>query len=121
MAHDTLYYDGNCGMCRRTTAWLRRLDWLGRLRFADMTRVSAEELPVSLDDAMQGIPMRTSGGKVLLGYPAMRRALLQTVLGFVPALVMYVPGVSHIGRRVYRHVAENRARNLVCETGVSRT
>lgn len=114
-ARDTLYYDGACGMCRRSTRFLRAIDWLGRLAFQDMTGVPDAELPVDRDEAMRGIPMLTRTGRALVGYPAMRRALLQTPLGVLPALVMYLPGVSHVGRRVYRRVAENRARALVCE------
>lgn len=110
-ARDTLYYDGACGMCRRSTRALRRLDWLGRLAFEDMTRTPPADLPVSPDDAMRGLPMRTRTGGVLIGYPSMRRALLQTPLGFLPALLMYVPGISHAGEGVYRRVAASRARD----------
>src|SRR5262249_15442322 len=28
-------YDGQCPLCRRSVALLRRLDWLGRLAYAD--------------------------------------------------------------------------------------
>ncbi|CAG0963914.1 hypothetical protein PHYC_00878 [Phycisphaerales bacterium] len=101
-------------MCRRTTAILRRLDWLGRLEFRDMTREPPELLPVPLETAIRGMPMRTSWGKVLVGYPAVRRALVQTPLGVLPALLLYVPGFSHIGRAVYGHIARNRARDA-CE------
>ncbi|MEC9374296.1 MAG: hypothetical protein VYC34_10650, partial [Planctomycetota bacterium] len=55
------------------------------------------------------------GGRVLVGYPAVRRALLQTPLGAIPALVMYLPGISHAGRWVYGKIAANRARNATCE------
>lgn len=109
-ARDTLYYDGACGLCRRSARALRRLDWLGRLRFEDMTAVPPESLPVSFDDAMRGIPMRTGDGRTLVGYPAVRRALLQTPLGCLPALLMYLPGISHAGRAVYARIAANRAR-----------
>lgn len=115
-AHDTLYYDGQCGLCRRSTRFLRRLDWLGRLRFEDMTAVPPDELPVPLDAAMRGIPMRTADGRALVGYPAMRRALLQTPLGFLPALLMFVPGISHAGRALYGKVAAGRAQ-AACDAG----
>lgn len=116
MPEDTLYYDGQCGLCRRSTGILRALDWLGRLRFEDMTEVPADELPVPMDAAMRGIPMRTRDGRSLIGYPALRRGLLQTPLGFLPALLMYVPGISHLGRAVYGWVARRRGRDA-CEIG----
>lgn len=108
---DTLYYDGACGMCRRSTRILRRLDWLDRLAFEDMTRTPPHELPVPPDAALRGIPMRTRDGRTMIGYPALRRALLQTPPGCVPALLMYLPGVSHLGRAAYARVAASRSRD----------
>jgi len=110
-ARDTLYYDGKCGMCRRSTRILRRLDWLGRLDYQDSTALSDDELPVSRDSSLQGMPMRTRDGRTLIGFPAVRRALQQTPLGFVPALLMRVPGISHIGAHVYSIIAARRARD----------
>jgi predicted DCC family thiol-disulfide oxidoreductase YuxK len=113
---DTLYYDGLCGLCRRSTRILRAIDWLGRLRFEDMTKVPEEELPVPIDAALQGIPMRTRDGRTLVGFPALRRALLQTPLGCLPALLLYLPGISTLGRSVYAKVAAGRRRSA-CATG----
>jgi len=110
-ARDVIYYDGACGMCRRSSAWLLRLDWLGRLERRDMTAVPESELPVAMEAAMRGMPMRTRDGRALVGFPAVRRALTQTPLGFVPGALMYVPGVSHAGRAVYARIAANRARD----------
>ena len=38
---DTCYFDGQCGMCRRTVRILHALDWFGRLEIKDMTAVPA--------------------------------------------------------------------------------
>jgi predicted DCC family thiol-disulfide oxidoreductase YuxK len=116
---DVIFYDGACGMCRRSTRWLSRLDWLGRLDIRDLTRVAPEELPVDQDAAMRGMPMRTRGGRVHVGFPAVRRALAQTPLGLLPALILYLPGVSRAGRAVYDRIAANRSREAceICETG----
>jgi predicted DCC family thiol-disulfide oxidoreductase YuxK len=115
---DVIFYDGACGLCRRSTRWLDRLDWLGRLELRDMTQVDASELPVSQDEAMRGMPMRTRGGRTLVGFPAVRRALAQTVVGFLPALVLYIPGVSHAGAAAYNAIASNRHRETcdVCQS-----
>jgi len=110
-ASDTLYYDGQCGLCARSAALLRALDWLRRLRFVDMGRTDPSNLPIAYERALEAIPMRTRDGRTLVGYEAMRRALVQTPLGFLPSLLMYLPGISHVGRRVYRWVAANRPRN----------
>lgn len=107
---DTVYYDGLCGLCRRSSRVLAALDWLGRLRFEDMTSVPEGDLPVPMDAALRGLPMRTRDGRTLVGYPAVRRALRQTPLGFLPALAMHLPGISHAGRAAYARVAANRRR-----------
>ncbi len=114
---DTLYFDGQCGMCRKSSRRLRRLDWLGALYFEDSTALPDDQLPVTREEAMTAMPMRTKDGRILLGFPALRRALLRTPLGFLPALALYLPGVSHLGRRVYRHVAANRERTTTCDAG----
>lgn len=109
---DVVFFDGACGLCRRSTRWLRRLDWLGRLELRDLTRESPESLPVAVQEALRGMPMRTRGGRALVGFPAVRRALVQTPVGVLPALVLYLPVVSHVGRRVYGWIAANRARDV---------
>ena len=73
---------------------------------------AAADLPVAMEVAMTGMPMRTRSGRVLIGFPAVRRALSQTVAGPL-GWVMYVPGVSQIAGAVYGVVARNRRRQ--CE------
>lgn len=108
---DVIFYDGACGMCRRSSRWIERLDWLGRIERRDMTKIPPEQLPVDLATAMTGMPMRTRGGRVLVGYPAVRRALSQTPLGALPGVLLYVPGLSWLGGRVYAWIAANRRRD----------
>jgi predicted DCC family thiol-disulfide oxidoreductase YuxK len=113
---DTCFYDGRCGLCRRSTAVLRRLDWLGRLEFRDMN--TDPDLPVRFEQAMAGMPMRTRHGSILVGFPAVRRALLQTPLGALPAFILYLPGLNCLGRTLYRRIATSRRRDL-CSTPIT--
>lgn len=95
------------------------LDWLGTLDFVDQTEIPDAALPVPREAALSGLPMRTSGGRILVGFPAVRRALARTPLGALPALLLYLPGVNRLGARAYAWVAANRRRDAVCraETG----
>jgi predicted DCC family thiol-disulfide oxidoreductase YuxK len=111
MARDVCFYDGRCGLCRRSRAILTVLDWFRRLEFIDMSSLESSKLPVDPDVAMRGMPMRTGGGRVLVGYQAVRRALLQTPLGCLPAALLYVPAVSTFGSRVYTLIATQRGRD----------
>ena len=114
MARDICYYDGACGMCSRSVRVLSRLDWLGTLGFQDMTAVPPSELPVDWSHAMRGMPMRTSDGRVLVGFPAVRRAFLRTPLGALVAWLFYLPGVAQLGAAAYRWVADHRKRGGAC-------
>ncbi len=110
MPRDILYYDGYCGLCRGGMRTLKELDWLGRLSYQDLNTTPESELPVPMDEALRGIPMRTRDGRVLVGFPAMRRAMMQTPLLVGVAWLLYLPGISAVGDHVYRLVASRRRR-----------
>lgn len=105
---DTCYFDGTCGLCQRSRRVLEALDWLGSLRFVDQSAVSPERLPVSVAIANSGMPMTTGDGRVYVGFPAVRRALMRTPLGMIVAWPLYLPGLSQIGTRAYGMIAANR-------------
>lgn len=113
---DILYYDGQCGLCRRSVRIIRTLDWLGRLDSQDSTEISDDQLPVDRSSSLTGIPMLTRGGETLVGFPAIRRALRQTPLGVIPAMLLYLPGFSHLGKRAYDRIAARRSRTAACKT-----
>ena len=75
-ARDIAYYDGACGLCRRSVRVICALDWLNRIEARDMTRVPESELPYPLERAMEGMPMRTRNGRPLIGFDAVRRAFI---------------------------------------------
>lgn len=114
-AHDVIYYDGACGMCRRTTRLIRALDWLHRLDARDMRDAQrAGDLPVPWESALGGMPMRTRDGRALVGFPAARRALAQTPLGAPLALLLYLPIAGWLGGRAYNAIARRRRRAHEC-------
>jgi predicted DCC family thiol-disulfide oxidoreductase YuxK len=100
-------------MCRRSVARLRRLDLWHRLEFRNMLAAPPTELPVPLERALAGMPMRTADGRVLVGFDAFRRAMSRTAAA-PAAWVLYVPGLAWIGRRAYRFIADHRRRDEAC-------
>ena len=108
---DAVFFDGACGLCRRSSRILRWLNWRQRLRIVDMSTVSPEQLPVDTAVAMQGMPLQTHDGRILIGFPAMRRALTRTPLGAPVGWCLWIPGISFLGRKVYAWVAQNRRRD----------
>jgi predicted DCC family thiol-disulfide oxidoreductase YuxK len=108
----TVIFDDDCGFCTRSVNLFRSLDWFKRF----------EWLPRHAGDASARFPQvspdRTSGemvavcpdGRTKGGYYCVRDIMVRLPLTFVPALIMYVPGVPLIGVPVYRWIARNRHR-----------
>lgn len=108
----TVIFDGDCGFCQkqvrrgRALDWLKKIDWRMRLepgileKFPQLSREETQKQMVSV----------RPDGKTYGGFYAVRDIMLRLPLTFLPALLMYVPGVSWVGVSVYRWIAENRHR-----------
>ena len=114
-------FDGGCPMCRRTVRALRRLDWFGRLTFADATDDATRERHAQgLDRAaaltemyvVDGSGRRTPGFD---GYLQLSRGIPAL---WIPRWIGLLPPVAWLGRRIYRLVAARRARRGACTDDV---
>jgi predicted DCC family thiol-disulfide oxidoreductase YuxK len=106
-------YDGDCGVCRTTIAWLAALNWSRRLRFLDLGRwesVAAAHPSLDRDACLRDMHVVTRGGRVYSGYDAYKAVAWRLPLTLWIAPLMALPGVSHVGRRIYRRVADDRWR-----------
>jgi len=114
-------YDGQCPLCRKSIAIVKRLDWRKRLSYHDARDI--EHLPpsdVPLDPAamMQEMHLLTPDRKrVYKGFRAFRymSARLPLLWAFWPML--FLPGVPWLGERVYLRVARNRYNLVPCHDG----
>lgn len=114
-------YDGQCPLCQRSVAILRRLDWLGRLQFQDARQV--DRLPRTLppldsERLLDEMHVVTPAGRVFSGFAAFRWMAwrLPLTLGLAP--LCYLPGIPWVGQRVYLWVAKNRYKLVPCKDGV---
>jgi predicted DCC family thiol-disulfide oxidoreductase YuxK len=106
-------YDGLCRFCIRSIRVIRSLDVLRRVAFHDANdrEAVAAAFPAladaDLDDAMYAVDAR---GRRYRGFYAFRRLAwaLPPVWWLIPLL--YVPGVSFVGERIYGYIARNRSR-----------
>jgi predicted DCC family thiol-disulfide oxidoreductase YuxK len=114
-------YDGQCRLCQRSVALLRRLDWRGRLAFRDARDPSGRPTspaPLKLDRLLFEMHVVTPDRRrVFAGFDAFR-----WIAGRLPALwllvpLLYVPGVPTLGRRIYLWVAKNRYNLVPCADG----
>jgi predicted DCC family thiol-disulfide oxidoreductase YuxK len=104
-----LVYDGDCGFCRRSVRVLQRIGpdadmvpW----QSADLAGLGLTEVQAA--DAVQWV---AADGAISSGHAAIAAALI-TARGVwrIVGRVMLLPGISWIGARVYRLVADNRSR-----------
>lgn len=112
-------YDGLCPLCRKTTALLKRLDWLHRLRFHDCRDPAG--LPPTFDPARLTAEMHvlTPDGKTALsGFRAVRWIAARVPVLWPVLPLLFVPGMARLGQRAYLWVARNRFRLLPCRDGV---
>lgn len=115
-AKPALFFDGHCHICTRSARVFRAIDWLDNIDIKDAATTPPEELPAVPPGTPDGIPLRTPDGRTLVGLPALRHALLRTPLGFLPALALHLPLVSHTATLAYNAFAKRRPRNACTVT-----
>jgi predicted DCC family thiol-disulfide oxidoreductase YuxK len=106
-----VFYDGQCGLCRRSVYWLRRLDWLKRLHlvnFQNETDRTTFAPDIPYDHLNRAMHVRLPGGSLREGFSAFRSLCWHLPLLWIVAPFLYVPGVKFVGDRVYARVAESR-------------
>lgn len=106
-----LFFDGHCGLCKRTVRTLTALDWLHRLQFVDFQNAqehekSAPEIPY--EDLDRSMHAKFPDGKILRGFSAFRAIAWHLPLLWIAAPFLYVPGVKLIGDRIYAKIADRR-------------
>jgi predicted DCC family thiol-disulfide oxidoreductase YuxK len=106
-----LVYDGGCRFCSAVARIIRRLDLRGVVELHDGTRRQAvlARLPVlrgaDLDAALFAVE---EGGAVFRGFFAVRRLASALPPAWPLLLLLYAPGASSLGPRIYAWVARNR-------------
>jgi len=104
----TVIFDADCGICLWTCRLLKRFDPWQRLSFVGNDEIA--RLPAGLDPKLceTTVVVVDSSGRYFLEEQAVRRAVRALPFGIVPVAWLYVPGLSGLGRRLYRLVADNR-------------
>jgi predicted DCC family thiol-disulfide oxidoreductase YuxK len=114
-------YDGQWPLCLKSVATLRRLDWLGQLRYQnarDKGAISLLQPPLQGAQLLEEMHLLTPGGRVYRGFEALRWIAWRLPLLWALAPLLYLPGVPASGQRVYRWIARNRFRLVPCHGGV---
>ena len=113
----TILYDGQCRLCRRSIGMLSMLDWLHRLRLVDFHDAGARKKiapTTSLASLKHAMHAKLPNGKLAAGYFAFRATTWHLPFLWLLAPLLYIPGVTPIGKAVYAKIAANR---LQCSDG----
>ena len=108
----TVIFDGECGFCLRAIRIGRRLDWWRRMEWrARLEPGVNERFPqLSQEETQRRMVSIRTDGRAYGGFYAVRDILLQLPLTMLPALLLYLPGMSVVGVPLYRWIATNRYR-----------
>ncbi|MFL5243623.1 MAG: thiol-disulfide oxidoreductase DCC family protein [Gemmataceae bacterium] len=117
-------FDGQCPLCLKSVAALRRLDWLHRLHpqnARDLATLPRREPPLEPDRLLQEMHLLTPDGREIYhGFEAFRWMAWRLPLLWPLAPLLYLPGMKAFGQRVYLWIARNRFRLVPCHGGVCR-
>lgn len=106
-----LLYDGDCPLCSREVALLRRRDRRSRIRFEDIAAPDFDAARYGLDreTVMARIHAVLPDGRVIEGMEVFRRAYTAVGLGWLLAPSRW-PGIGRVFDAAYRVFARNRLR-----------
>jgi predicted DCC family thiol-disulfide oxidoreductase YuxK len=116
-----IIYDGDCALCRKSIALLRKLDWLQRLEYVnarDPQQPILQESPVVGAPLLEEMHLLTPGNRLHHGFRAFRWLAWRLPVFWLLAPLLYIPGIPWLGQRVYRWIARNRFHLVPCHGGV---
>ena len=108
----TFYYDSECPLCIRTKIVITHLDWFNKIGFKTVQFDAAEnqylkniEQTVLLDD----IYSVDTKGKIYSGVNTYIHVLKRIFYLFPLAILLQLPGIYQIAKKIYGYVAKNRS------------
>lgn len=104
-----VFFDGDCPLCVREIALLRKLDRHSRIRFTDIATAAFDPTDTGLSwhDLMDRIHGRLPDGSMIEGVEVFRQ--LYSAVGFGPLVALTrLPGISHLMDLGYHLFAKNR-------------
>ena len=114
-------YDGQCPLCNRTVRVLGFFDLFARLEFLDFRRLDLAEynlrnkLALTIQDLDREMYV-ISRGQAYIGYYGYRVLALALPAFWPLSLLLFMPGVSWVGERVYGYIARNRLALVHCDS-----
>ena len=107
-----VFYDGSCGLCKRTMSVIRSLDLLNRVEIYNVTddwpEISRRFPHLNRGACLEDMHAVTADGKTAAGFDAYRALAKVLPLGWLLLPFLYFPFVRPAGIRIYRGIASGR-------------
>ena len=115
----TLYYDGQCNLCAREIALLRRLVPEG-VAFSDIHHISDYSGLPSRETLLKRLHLQSETGKWFLGLDATVEIWSKTRFGLF-FRCLKLPGIRRVAQKLYQRWADRRycSRYGVCDAPAS--
>ena len=114
----TVLFDGLCAFCMSSVAILTRLDWLHRFKYHDCRDTTTLQFKNSELDAARMLEqmhiVAPDGERVLSGYAAVRWIACRIPLLWPIVPILFLPGMTRLGQRIYLEIARRRFRLMPC-------
>lgn len=107
----TFYYDAECPLCNKVVVVIKHLDvfhTVSCLTVQGNYQNDAALQPFSEETLLINIHGVTASGKVSVGYWSYVQLFKSLVYTYPLGIVLSVPGISHIGRKIYSYIAGDR-------------
>jgi predicted DCC family thiol-disulfide oxidoreductase YuxK len=112
-------YDGACGFCRRTARLVPYFDWLGKVISRDLVRewpaLQTEFPSLQMDACLKDMHVIRADGQITRGFDAYRSLVWVLPAMWLILPLLYLPPVRWLGRKIYRHIADNRRRTCAVD------
>jgi len=114
-------YDGQCPLCNRTIRVLGFFDLFARLEFLNFRRLDLAEynlrhkLALTIEDLDREMYV-ISRGQAYIGYYGYRVLAVALPAFWSLSPLLFLPGVSWVGERVYGYIARNRLALVHCDS-----
>jgi predicted DCC family thiol-disulfide oxidoreductase YuxK len=114
-----LYYDARCSFCVSLARWLRRLDLFRTLELRSTLDTTARQAGLDQTNLDRAAWLVTPAGVAYQGFYAFRKLALRLPPLWPAAPLLWLPGMSFWGVRLYRWVADHRGSISGCQPSES--
>jgi predicted DCC family thiol-disulfide oxidoreductase YuxK len=104
-------YDGLCELCNQSVRLIKRLDWRHAIAYSDVqdwANIHLRYPQINRTAAIGAMHVVRPDGNIYAGYPGVRQIIQQLPLVSWMYPMLFLPGVTWLGPKVYGWIASHR-------------